>query len=93
VPKARRADLIYFNVPETAHLLAFKSARSFSSGFRPLVASGLISVFKKIWAEFRGPKMEYVLRNTLPALHHRAAHLSFRYRISSKSKGELRGNW
>src|SRR5205814_3600006 len=35
---------------------------------RPLVASGLISVFKKIWAESWGPRMEYILRNALLAL-------------------------
>jgi hypothetical protein len=32
------------------------------------VASGLISIFKKLWAEFWGPRMEYILRNALLAL-------------------------
>src|SRR3989475_3913621 len=69
VPEGRRQhDLIYFNVPDTAHLLAFNPLEASQAGFRPLVASGLISVFKKIWAEFWGPRMEYVLRNTLLAL-------------------------
>src|SRR5207249_4350265 len=35
---------------------------------RPLVASGLISVFKKMWAESWGPRMEYILRNALLTL-------------------------
>src|SRR5712692_8347574 len=69
VPEERKADLIYFNVPDhTAHLLGFNPLEASQAGFRPLVASGLISVFKKIWAEFWGPRMEYVLRNTLLAL-------------------------
>src|SRR3989441_12284116 len=68
IPQERQHDLIYFNVPDTAHLLAFKPLEASQAGFRPLVASGLISVFKKIWAEFWGPRMEYVLRNTLLAL-------------------------
>src|SRR5713226_6110299 len=68
IPEERRTDLLYFNVPDTAHLLAFNPLEASQAGFRPLVASGLISVFKKIWAEFWGPRMEYVLRNTLLAL-------------------------
>ena len=68
IPEERHRDLIYFNVPDTAHLLAFNPLEAPQAGFRPLVASGLISVFKKIWAEFWGPRMEYVLRNTLLAL-------------------------
>src|SRR5947209_481715 len=68
IPQERQRDLIYFNVPDTAHLLAFNPLEASQAGFRPLVASGLISVFKKIWAEFWGPRMEYVLRNTLLAL-------------------------
>src|SRR3989475_3884451 len=68
MPEERQRDLIYFNVPDTAHLLAFNPLEALQAGFRPLVASGLISVFKKIWAEFWGPRMEYVLRNVLLAL-------------------------
>src|SRR5437879_5802238 len=68
VPEERRADLIYFNVPDTVHPLAFNPLESGQPALKPLVASGLISVFKKIWAESWGPRMEYILRNTLLAL-------------------------
>src|SRR2546430_2731673 len=68
VPEERRADLIYFNVPDTAHPLAFNPLESSQPALKPLVASGLISVFKKIWAESWGPRMEYILRNALLAL-------------------------
>jgi hypothetical protein len=68
VPEERKTDLIYFNVPDTARPLAFNPLEASQAGYRPLVASGLISVFKKIWAEFWGPRMEYVLRNILLAL-------------------------
>lgn len=68
IPEERKADLVYFNVPDTAHPLAFNPLEATDAKLRPLVASGLISVFKKIWAEFWGPRMEYVLRNTLLAL-------------------------
>src|SRR2546429_6699602 len=68
VPEERRADLIYFNVPDTAHPLAFNPLESGQPALKSLVASGLISVFKKIWAESWGPRMEYILRNALLAL-------------------------
>src|SRR3989454_7187897 len=68
VPEERRSDLIYFNGPDTAHPLAFNPLESTQPALRPLVASGLITVFKKIWAESWGPRMEYILRNALLAL-------------------------
>src|SRR3989454_9447359 len=68
VPEERQADLIYFNVPDTAHPLAFNPLESGQPALKPLVASGLISVFKKMWAESWGPRLEYILRNALLAL-------------------------
>src|SRR5437899_766071 len=68
VPEERQGDLIYFNVPDTAHALAFSPLESRQPALKPLVASGLISVFKNIWAESWGPRMEYILRNALLAL-------------------------
>src|SRR5437879_3954856 len=68
LPKERQHDLIYFNVPDAAHPVAFNPLESADVAIRPLVASGIISVFKKIWAESWGPRMEYILRNALLAL-------------------------
>src|SRR5881628_1981221 len=42
VPEQRQADLIYFNVPDTARPLAFNPLESTQPAFRPVVASGLI---------------------------------------------------
>ncbi len=64
----RKSDVVYFNVPDTVHPIAFNPLQATQTESRPLVASGLISIFKKMWAEFWGPRMEYVLRNTLLAL-------------------------
>lgn len=38
------------------------------SDLRPLIAGGLLDVFRKMWSEAWGPRMEHVLRNTLLAL-------------------------
>jgi hypothetical protein len=68
VPEARRSDLIYFNATDPASALAFNPLELTPSASKPLVASGLIAVFKKIWPESWGPRMEYILRNVLLAL-------------------------
>src|SRR5438034_9568781 len=46
VPEDRRADLIYFKVPDTAHPLAFNPLESGQPALKSLVASCPISIFK-----------------------------------------------
>ncbi|MCI0529235.1 MAG: type IV secretion system DNA-binding domain-containing protein, partial [Nitrospira sp.] len=72
VPDSRIKDVIYFNPADVEYPIAFNVLETVSAVHRPLVASGLISVFKKIWSEFWGPRLEYVLRNALLALLERA---------------------
>ena len=55
-------------MPDAAHPIAFNPLEATEAGARPLVASGLISIFKKIWPESWGPRMEYILRNVLITL-------------------------
>ncbi len=68
VPEKRRADLTYFNVPDTNSPLGFNPLESVPPQKRPLAASGLLEVFKKIWADSWGPRLEHILRNSLLAL-------------------------
>src|SRR5438034_7638918 len=68
VPDQRKSDLIYFNVPDIAHPLGFNPLENVSADRRPLAASGLLEVFKKIWSESWGPRLEHILRNALLAL-------------------------
>jgi Type IV secretion-system coupling protein DNA-binding domain len=68
VPETRKSDLIYFNPTDPASALAFNPLEITPSTSKPLVASGLIAVFKKIWPESWGPRMEYILRNVILAL-------------------------
>src|SRR3989442_9681177 len=51
VPDQRKSDLIYFNVPDIAHPLGFNPLENVPPIRRPLAASGLLEVFKKIWME------------------------------------------
>jgi hypothetical protein len=60
--------LIYFNVPDFTRPLAFNPLERVPPEKRPLAASGLLEVFKKIWIDSWGPRMEHILRNALLAL-------------------------
>jgi len=68
IPAARLDDVIYFNPGDQDYPLAFNVMESVDARFRPLVASGLIGVFQKLWADSWGPRLEYILRNAILAL-------------------------
>jgi hypothetical protein len=68
LPENRQADLIYFDVPNSAQPLGFNPLESVSPAKRSLAAAGLLDVFKKMWADSWGPRLEHILRNALLAL-------------------------
>jgi type IV secretory pathway TraG/TraD family ATPase VirD4 len=68
VPAERRSDLIYFDATDSQHPLGFNPLECVTAEYRPLAASGLLSVFQHIWADSWGPRLEHILRNTLLAL-------------------------
>src|ERR1700730_7695773 len=68
LPDERKRDLIYFNVPDTSHPLAFNPLQHVPIARRPLAASGMLSVFKRLWDDSWGPRLEHILRNALLAL-------------------------
>ncbi len=68
VPEKRLDDVIYFDPADLEHPIAFNPLEPGSIDNRHLIASGLISTFKKIWPEFWGPRMEHILRNALLTL-------------------------
>jgi hypothetical protein len=68
VPSRRTNDVIFFDAADAHHPLAFNIMACPRPDQRALVASGIVSAFKKIFGEFWGPRMEYILRNALLAL-------------------------
>jgi hypothetical protein len=68
VPSNRVNDVIYFNPGDVDWPIAFNVMEAVDPRYKHLVASGLIGVFKKIWADSWGPRLEYVLRNAILAL-------------------------
>jgi len=68
IPANRINDVIYFNPADQDYPIAFNVMEKVSPEYRHLVASGLVGVFKKIWADSWGPRLEYILRNAILAL-------------------------
>lgn len=68
IPADRINDVIYFNPADQDFPIAFNVMEKVSEEYRHLVSSGLIGVFKKIWADSWGPRLEYILRNAILAL-------------------------
>lgn len=68
IPETRINDVLYFNPADTEFPVAFNPILGIHPSHHHLVASGLISTFKKIWADSWGPRMEYILRFALLTL-------------------------
>ncbi len=68
VPVNRIQDVIYFNPADLEYSIAFNPLEEVHLDYHHLVASNLISVLKKVWPEFWGPRLEHILRNSIMAL-------------------------
>ncbi len=69
IPAQRINDVVYFNPSDVDYPLAFNILESVDEPHQKnLVASGLIGIFKKLWADSWGPRLEYLLRNAILAL-------------------------
>ena len=68
VPKHRTNDTIAFDAGDREFPLAFNPLACSHPDQRPLVASGIVSAFKKLYGESWGPRLEHILRNAVLAL-------------------------
>lgn len=68
IPADRRADLIYLDATDPTQPYGYNPLPRVGSEWRSLVASGLMEVLRKMWADAWGVRMEHILRNTLLAL-------------------------
>jgi len=60
--------VIYLNATDPAQPYGYNPLRHIRADRIPLAASGLLEVFKKMWADAWGVRMEHILRNALYAL-------------------------
>ena len=68
IPKDRVDDVIVFNPADREHPIAFNILEKVDRDAKPLVASGVVGVFEKIYGHSWGPRLEHILRNTILAL-------------------------
>ncbi len=69
VPSHRINDVVILDPSDISHPFAFNMLESGDEPHkRNLIASGLLGVFKKMYSESWGPRLEHILRNCLLAL-------------------------
>ncbi len=68
IPPHRLKDVIYFNPADTDYHIGFNVLELVDPQYKHLVASGLMGIFTKIWANAWSARMEYILNNCILAL-------------------------
>ncbi|MEO7214967.1 type IV secretion system DNA-binding domain-containing protein [Mucilaginibacter sp.] len=68
VPEHRKQDVIYFDATNRADLPAFNPLAGVPEHQRQLVASEMITTFKRLFSDAWGSKLEYVLRFAIASL-------------------------
>ena len=68
IPQHRIEEVTYFNPADTEYPIGFNLLGQVTEDKRHLVASGIVSVFKSIWSDFWGPRLEYILYAAVAAI-------------------------
>ncbi|MDO8435481.1 MAG: type IV secretion system DNA-binding domain-containing protein [bacterium] len=68
IPPDRINDVIYFNPADLDWPIGFNILEGIDITHKHLIASGLMSVFTKIWENVWSARMEYILNNCILAL-------------------------
>ncbi|HNW71826.1 MAG TPA: type IV secretion system DNA-binding domain-containing protein [Candidatus Paceibacterota bacterium] len=68
IPTHRIKDVVYFNPADPDYHIGFNVLELIDPKYKHLVASGLMGIFTKIWANAWSARMEYILNNAILAL-------------------------
>lgn len=68
IPPRRTEDVIYVAPADLSHPVGFNLLEQVPPDDRPLVAASIVATFKHLWRDSWGPRLEYVLYNTIAAL-------------------------
>lgn len=68
IPKRRINDVIYFNPADISNPIVINPLEVTNSEEAELIVSGIVSIFNKIFGFSWGPRLEYILRNSLMTL-------------------------
>jgi hypothetical protein len=96
VPPERTNNVILFDPADRSHAVTYNPLACRSSQERPLVASAVVTSFKRLFGDSWGPRLEHILRNcvltllenpgtTLISLHGLLVDDSFRKQLVSRT--------
>ncbi|OGK51385.1 hypothetical protein A2966_00015 [Candidatus Roizmanbacteria bacterium RIFCSPLOWO2_01_FULL_41_22] len=68
IPKRRMNDVVYLEPFDTKRPFAINVLEVRNQQHKDLVSSGIVSIFSKIYGNSWGPRLEYILRNTILTL-------------------------
>jgi len=68
VPDNRIDDVVYFSPADREFPIGFNLLENVDPDLKNVVASGVVGIFKKIFGESWGPRLEYILRNAVLSL-------------------------
>jgi hypothetical protein len=68
IPKSRESDVVYLDASDPSQPYGYNPLRHVREDRIALAASGFLEVFKKMWPDAWGVRMEHILRNILMAL-------------------------
>lgn len=70
IPSHRINDVAYLDPSDIEYPFHLNPLEVKNEAFRELVASGIVSIFYKLYSYSWGPRLEYILRNTILTLLH-----------------------
>ena len=70
IPSHRTNDVAYLDPADSTHPFHLNPLEVKNPVYRELVASGIVSIFYKLYHMSWGPRLEYILRNTILTLTH-----------------------
>src|SRR3989344_2324084 len=68
IPSYRVNDIVYLNPGDIEHPFHINPLEISNPSQKELVGSGIVSIFYKLYANSWGPRLEYILRNTILTL-------------------------
>ena len=68
IPSRRTEDVIYVAPADLSHPVGLNLLEQVPADDRPLVAASIVATFKHLWRDSWGPRLEYVIYNTIAAL-------------------------
>ena len=68
LPAQLAGKIVYFNPPDLSFPFSWNILANVPFDERPLAASGIVSAFKNVWGDSWGPRLEYILYNSIRAL-------------------------